>query len=279
MRSLKQKMEEKCEKRTARKLEKKKRLEDGSSSEKSSDKRRTIKSKWTPQSHGEEETLAYIETGSSYDLARLLDERDRVGKKARRCSRPKCEKETRVVLREPAIHSVMQLHQVCRQAEVVARYGLTGKIAYNFSKPTGWNRLNLSRLPSLQLRPPRKASKKRRGLLCPPTVEFNLDMSGFSFEFEHSLPPNNEYYYDWSDSPYFSRDMGTGLGIDVWVPCPPRTPSLYTIEEKDEAEAEAEAEAEEEVEEREEVNQAQAVTMTKIPIWQVRKVPARSEHP
>ncbi|KAI2784831.1 hypothetical protein F4815DRAFT_454384 [Daldinia loculata] len=208
----------------------------------------TITMDYTPQSYGMVETPTYLHFGSPYDLARLFDERDRVENQIRRRARTKGTKEAELVLREPTIRSVKQLYQICKQAEVVAKYGLAGRIAYNFSKSTGWNRLNISRLPSLQLRKPREKVRKPSGLLGTSVVEPDFDMSTFSFSIDRPSSPVSEAG-GWRDLPYTYGDLEMG------PPNPPVTLDLYTIEE-----------------EEWEVSRATSLTMTKIPIWQVRMV-------
>ncbi|KAI1661452.1 hypothetical protein F4813DRAFT_399361 [Daldinia decipiens] len=198
----------------------------------------TISMDYIPQNYGMAETLIYLHSGSPFDLARLFDKRDRA----------KGTKEVELVLREPTIRSVKQLYQICKQAEVVAKYGLTGRIAYNFSKSTDWNRLNISRLPSLQPRKPREPVRKPSGLLGTSAVEPDFDMSTFSFSTDRPMSPVSEAGA--------CRDLPHAYGdLEVGSPNPPVTLDLSTVEE-DEGE----------------VSRATSLTMTKIPIWQVRMV-------
>ncbi|KAI0851455.1 hypothetical protein F5Y00DRAFT_259464 [Daldinia vernicosa] len=200
---------------------------------------------YIPQNYGMAETLAYLHSGSPYDLARLFDERDRVENQTRRRPETKGTKEVELILREPTIRSVKQLYQICKQAEVAAKYGLPGIIAYNFSKSTGWNKLNMSKLPSLQLRKPRETGRKPSGLFGTSVVEPDFDMSMFSFSIDRPSSPVSEAG-GWRDLPYTYGDLEMGS------PNPPATPDLYTTEEDEW-----------------EVSRATSLTVTKIPIWQV----------
>ncbi|KAI0135554.1 hypothetical protein F4814DRAFT_444373 [Daldinia grandis] len=162
-----------------------------------------------PQNYGMEETLAYLHSGSPYDLARLSDERDRIENQTRRRPKTQGTKEVELVLREPSIRSVKQLYQICKQAEAVAKYGLVGKIAYNFSKSTGWNRINISRLPSLQLRKPREAVRKPSGLLTTSIVKPDFDVSMFPFSIDRPSSPVSEAG-GWRDLPHTYGDLEMG---------------------------------------------------------------------
>ncbi|KAF3062208.1 hypothetical protein GL218_03213 [Daldinia childiae] len=203
---------------------------------------------YIPQSYGMVETLAYLHSGSPYDLARLFDERDRVENQMRRRPKTKGTEEVQLVIREPTIRSVKQLYRICKQAEIVAKYGLPEIIAYNFSRSTCWNRLNISGLPSLQLRKPKETARRPSGLLGTSIVEPDFDMSTFSFGTDRPSSPVSEAG-GWRDLPYTYGDL------EMAPPDPPVTPDLYTIEEDEW-----------------EVSRATSLTMTKIPIWQVRMV-------
>ncbi|KAI1151880.1 hypothetical protein F4825DRAFT_451068 [Nemania diffusa] len=104
-----------------------------------------------PHDRGRQQTLAWLDTGTSESIVSLLKERDRAARQVQ-SSRTKGTKETQMILNEPSCKTVEMLHNVQRRAEMTIRYGGPGAAAYNFSRSLGWNRASTYRLPSLQLR-------------------------------------------------------------------------------------------------------------------------------
>ncbi|KAL7629304.1 hypothetical protein AAE478_000824 [Parahypoxylon ruwenzoriense] len=114
-----------------------------------------------PQGQGREATLTWLNSNGSDGLVQLIRERDRAARQVRRGPRTKGTEVVQLTLHEPSIKSVEKLHRVHRQAELTLRYGMAGVLAYNFSKFTGWNRTEASKLPSLQLAHSSAAIKMR----------------------------------------------------------------------------------------------------------------------
>ncbi|KAI0113913.1 hypothetical protein GGR51DRAFT_556411 [Nemania sp. FL0031] len=107
---------------------------------------------FTPQDRARQETLDWLNSGTSDSLAALLKERDRAAKEVRHGPRTKGTEEVQMILKEPSYRSVEKLHSAQRRTGMTIRYGAPGAVAYNFSKSLGWNRALPSQLPSLQLR-------------------------------------------------------------------------------------------------------------------------------
>ncbi|KAI1118887.1 hypothetical protein F5Y14DRAFT_446697 [Nemania sp. NC0429] len=103
-----------------------------------------------PQARGRQETMAWLDTPNA--LESILKERDRAAKQVRRGPMTKGTSEVQLILKEPSYTSVEKFHNVQQRTEMTTRYGLSGTVAYNFSKSLGWNMANRSRIPSLQLR-------------------------------------------------------------------------------------------------------------------------------
>ncbi|KAI1469950.1 uncharacterized protein F4812DRAFT_457348 [Daldinia caldariorum] len=234
---------------------------------------------YVPQDHAVQETLKYLCSGSRYDLAKLLEERDYVERQTRRRRKAKNSKKNKDnkdarcerVVREPTISSVEQFDQACRHADIAARYKLPGRVSYNFSRSSEWNRTNLSEIPS----PPPFGEDPDEGTSTTSTTyttrepsgiftpyffaEPDFDLSGFSFSLgSPSTSSSANGAGDSSDWPYVSAE-----DWDMWRPNPPLTLTLYPIPEEDEGEDEDEEKCEGAV------TEARALTMTKIPIWQV----------
>ncbi|KAI1780021.1 hypothetical protein F4818DRAFT_437314 [Hypoxylon cercidicola] len=106
---------------------------------------------FTPRGQAHDASIAYAKSGTSKDLTRLLDERDRGETHVRRGPKTNGTGEVQRVLREPSIRSVEKLHHAFKQAEFSLRYGSCGRLLYNFSKSLAWNKARVPRLPSLQL--------------------------------------------------------------------------------------------------------------------------------
>ncbi|KAI8954200.1 hypothetical protein F4801DRAFT_596246 [Xylaria longipes] len=110
---------------------------------------------FVPQDRGREETIAWLDAGTSESLVALLTERDQAARQVRRGPKTKGTREVQLILNKPSRKTVEKLHRVRRQAEMALRYGTPGVVMYKFSKSLGWNRASGSRVPSLQLRGPR----------------------------------------------------------------------------------------------------------------------------
>ncbi|KAI1166923.1 hypothetical protein F5B18DRAFT_676909 [Nemania serpens] len=104
-----------------------------------------------PQERGREETMSFLSIGTSNALESLLTERDQAAKQVRRGPMTKGTSEVQLILNEPSCKSVEKLRNVRQRAEMTTRYGVSGTVAYNFSKSLGWN-MRTSRVPSLQLK-------------------------------------------------------------------------------------------------------------------------------
>ncbi|KAI0889929.1 uncharacterized protein GGS22DRAFT_183277 [Annulohypoxylon maeteangense] len=107
---------------------------------------------FTPRAQGQEATIAYLESGRTSDLSQLLSERDRAERLVYQGPKTKGTREVQDILREPSVKSIEKFYRVYMQAEILIRYGIAGEIVYNFSKTPSWNRANVPRLPSLQLK-------------------------------------------------------------------------------------------------------------------------------
>ncbi|RYC54140.1 hypothetical protein CHU98_g12069, partial [Xylaria longipes] len=106
---------------------------------------------FVPQDRGREETIAWLDAGTSESLVALLTERDQAARQVRRGPKTKGTREVQLILNKPSRKTVEKLHRVRRQAEMALRYGTPGVVMYKFSKSLGWNRASGSRVPSLQL--------------------------------------------------------------------------------------------------------------------------------
>ncbi|KAI1808313.1 hypothetical protein F4811DRAFT_291303 [Daldinia bambusicola] len=242
---------------------------------------------YVPRDRVVQETLKYLCSGSRYDLAKLLEERDCVERQA--CWRRKAEDNTKTknnnnkkkkkvkcecVAHEPSISSVEQLDQACRYADIAARYKLPGRMSYNFSRSSEWNRINLSETPSPTPSPSLEedpdegttttttsttiTTREPSGIFNPYFTESDFDLSGFSFSLGPSMSSVIEAR-DLSDWAFVSA-----AGWDMWRASPPLMSTLYPIQEEDEEEEEEQCEGD--------VTEARALTMTNIPIWQVRRI-------
>ncbi|KAI0553606.1 hypothetical protein F4679DRAFT_427678 [Xylaria curta] len=107
---------------------------------------------FVPQDRGREETIAWLNTGTSESLAALLTVRDQAATQVRRGPRTKGTREVQVILKEPSRKAVENLYHVQERAEVAIYYGVPGIVVHNLSKSCGRNRASTSRIPSLQLR-------------------------------------------------------------------------------------------------------------------------------
>ncbi|KAI1203041.1 hypothetical protein F5X97DRAFT_330441 [Nemania serpens] len=105
-----------------------------------------------PQDRGRKETLNWLNIGASDAIESLLTERDRAEKQVRRGPMTKGTSEVQLILNEPSCKSIEKLHDVQQRSEITARYGVSGTVAYNFSKSLGWNIARMARVRSLQLR-------------------------------------------------------------------------------------------------------------------------------
>ncbi|KAI0856164.1 hypothetical protein F4860DRAFT_422965 [Xylaria cubensis] len=112
----------------------------------------TITLSFVPQDRGRDETIAWLNAGTSESLAALLTARDQAAEQVRRGPRTKGTKEVHLILTKPSRKSVEKLHCVRKRAEIAVHYGAPGVVVHNFSKSWGWNRASTSRVPSLQLR-------------------------------------------------------------------------------------------------------------------------------
>ncbi|KAI1736912.1 hypothetical protein F4680DRAFT_468800 [Xylaria scruposa] len=107
---------------------------------------------FVPQDRGRDETITWLNTGTSESLAALLTVRDQAAKQVRRGPKMKGTREIQVILQEPSRKAVEKLHHVRERAEVAIHYSAPGVVVHNFSKSWGRNRASTSRIPSLQLR-------------------------------------------------------------------------------------------------------------------------------
>ncbi|KAJ2994673.1 hypothetical protein NUW58_g1499 [Xylaria curta] len=108
---------------------------------------------FVPQDRGREETIAYLNAGTSESLHALLTERDQAAKQVQNGPKTRGTQEIQEILDQPSCKTVAQFHEVRQRSEMTVRYGTAGVVMYNFSKSWGWNRRNsTSRLPSLQLK-------------------------------------------------------------------------------------------------------------------------------
>ncbi|KAI0438776.1 hypothetical protein F4803DRAFT_81140 [Xylaria telfairii] len=105
-----------------------------------------------PQDRGREQTIEWLNSGTSESLVALLTEQERAAKQVRRGPRTKGTREVHAILNKPSRKTVEKLHRVRERAEMAVRYSTPGVVIYNFSKSCGWNRASASRIPSLQLR-------------------------------------------------------------------------------------------------------------------------------
>ncbi|KAJ3554967.1 hypothetical protein NPX13_g10470 [Xylaria arbuscula] len=116
---------------------------------------------FTPQARGREETIAYLNTGSSGSLTSLLTEQDKASEQIKRGPHTQGTREVQQILEEPTHHSLQQLYDLQREAEMKVHYGTPGVVMYNFSKSFGWNQTKGTNLPPLQLR---NLDKRRKGI-------------------------------------------------------------------------------------------------------------------
>ncbi|GAP86099.1 hypothetical protein SAMD00023353_0302280 [Rosellinia necatrix] len=127
---------------------------------------------FTPQARGHNETLLWVNTGTSESIGALLMARDRAVKELRRGLRTKGTKEIQKILSEPSLESVEQLHDVQIRNQVALRYGTPGVVAYNFSRSLGWNRASASQPSPPQLidigtRPPKVGDTPKDTQIAP----------------------------------------------------------------------------------------------------------------
>ncbi|KAH8164093.1 hypothetical protein CIB48_g4140 [Xylaria polymorpha] len=105
-----------------------------------------------PQDRGREETIEWLNSGTSESLVALLTAQERAAKQVQRGPRTKGTREVQLILNKPSRKTVERLHHVRERAEMAVRYSTPVVVIYNFSKSCGWNRAPASRIPSLQLR-------------------------------------------------------------------------------------------------------------------------------
>ncbi|KAI1096188.1 hypothetical protein F5B19DRAFT_224137 [Rostrohypoxylon terebratum] len=105
-----------------------------------------------PRTQGREATIAYLESGATSDLSWLLSERDRAERLVSQGPKTKATQEVLDIIRKPSIKSVEKFNRVYMQAEMLMKYGIAGEIVYNYSRPLSWNKANVSKLSSMQLR-------------------------------------------------------------------------------------------------------------------------------
>ncbi|KAK6954370.1 hypothetical protein Daesc_004337 [Daldinia eschscholtzii] len=217
-----------------------------------------IATDYIPQEYAVEETLAYLCSGSRYDLQKLLEERDRVERQTRQRRKKQIAKKAKGKVREPTTGSVNQDKQARKRFDITEKYELPDRINYNFSKPAEWNKTHHYQLPSFQFRDSEETTTEPSRDLTPYIIEPDFDMSGLSFSFGPSpvLSPMSSAG-PWGDPPCTSEDLY------VWRPHRPLRRWLFTIPEENEDEEE------EEEEEECNVTEARALTMTKIPTQQV----------
>ncbi|KAI2629705.1 hypothetical protein GGR54DRAFT_275854 [Hypoxylon sp. NC1633] len=210
---------------------------------------------FTPRTRGTEATVAWLKTGMSDELIKILDERDHAERQVHLGPRTKGTEEVQLVLRDPCKKSAERFHHARKQAEFTERYGVTGRVVYNFSRSIGWNKDNAPMLPPLQLTDFGAMMRENKRLfpdtLTPPIDWIDLGMSGTPGDNKKPLSPISEPG-GWRDTPPSSEghtihhDNSTPVAADVNV----------------------------EGEEREALEEGKAltVTMTKISVQMVRQV-------
>ncbi|KAI0898367.1 hypothetical protein F4806DRAFT_356628 [Annulohypoxylon nitens] len=203
---------------------------------------------FVPRTQGHEATIAFLESGATSDLSWLLRERDRAERFVSRGPRTKATKEVLEVIRKPSIKTVEKFNRVYMQAEMLMKYGIAGEIVYNYSKPLSWNKANMSRLTSMQL-------KDLRAMI------YRLPRR------TPSIPRNPPTPIDWFDlgasrtTPFRrSRQSPIVSEPDGWRDLPP-SPGVQ----------------DDNIEDDWEIQEAQIVTMTKIPMNKVRIVKCKGQ--
>ena len=113
-----------------------------------------VTSSFVPQAKGTEATLEWLERRTPGALSRLLGERDRAARQARRGPKDRGAKEVKEVLKRPCRRTVEQLHHVRGHAEATVRYGAaTGAVVYSLGQSfRTYNGGGAPKLPSLQLK-------------------------------------------------------------------------------------------------------------------------------
>ncbi|KAI1345179.1 hypothetical protein F5Y15DRAFT_422222 [Xylariaceae sp. FL0016] len=129
-------------------------------------KTNTATTDFVPKEKGREQTLEFLNRGTSRALHHLIKERDIAAKQARRAPKTKGTREVQWILRRPSAKTVEQLHRVKNQAEFTIKYGVPAVAVYNFSKSLSWNRNAPQKLPPLQLRDTRTITRD----VCQPSV-------------------------------------------------------------------------------------------------------------
>ncbi|KAI1455691.1 hypothetical protein F4805DRAFT_476589 [Annulohypoxylon moriforme] len=228
----------------------------------SSDRRNAARASmidFTPRTQGREATIAYLDSGRTSDLSRLLSERDRAEKLVCKGPKTKANQEVQDILREPSIKSVEKFYRACKQAELLVKYGIAGEFVYNFSKSPSWNKANIRRFPSLQLREFRMMVKRHSVFPgntsniprspSTPIKWVDLGTSGSTARHDDNRRPSV------ISEPGGWRDMSS-LGRNEENTCDPRSPSTAAHENS--------------IEDEWEVEEAQILTVTKVPIRQVR---------
>ncbi|KAI1107789.1 hypothetical protein F4804DRAFT_328816 [Jackrogersella minutella] len=208
---------------------------------------------FTPRTQGRQATLAYLDSSRPDDLVNLLDERDRAERQAAQGPKTKGTREVQRVLREPSIKAVQQFYRVCKQAELSLRYGIAGEIAGNFSKSLGL-KTNVSRLQLNDLVTTIRSPRGGFGTTSIPRTPFTpitwLDLGTPTAPINSSPPPTPiSEPGGWRDLAHSDADEERESDL--------RSPSPATSE-IDIGEGEWE------------VQEAQILTVTRVPIRQVR---------
>ncbi|KAI0593886.1 hypothetical protein F4775DRAFT_606969 [Biscogniauxia sp. FL1348] len=104
---------------------------------------------FVPRDRGRKATLEWLYSRTPDSVARLAQERERAARQVRRGPQNLGTFEVQDLVRQSSRRAVERLRLVRREAEVMARYGVSGAAAYNFSRSLRWNR---GVVPSPQLR-------------------------------------------------------------------------------------------------------------------------------
>ncbi|KAI1208782.1 uncharacterized protein F4807DRAFT_133980 [Annulohypoxylon truncatum] len=221
------------------------------------------KTNFIPRTQGHEATVAYLESGSASDLSQLLSERDRAERLVYQGPKTKATQEVQDILREPSITTVGRFHRVYKQAEILIKYGIAGEIVYNFSRSPSWNKANISRLPSLQLKNFSDIMKRHIGL--PSNTS--------------SIPRSPSTPIDWivlgasgSTAPHDVRRPSIVSEPGGWRDLPP----LDTNDERmGDVHSPSSVAQDSNLEDEWEIEEAQILTVTRVPIRQVHITPKR----
>ncbi|KAI5926803.1 hypothetical protein F4810DRAFT_707343 [Camillea tinctor] len=100
----------------------------------------TTTTSFIPRDRGRTATLEWLNSGTSLSIAKLTRERECAARQTRRGRKDLGTFEVQELLRKPSRRAIERFNLVRRQAEVTVRYGVSGVVAYNFSRSLRWNK-------------------------------------------------------------------------------------------------------------------------------------------